>query len=81
MSKFGDYEWFRAEVKFNVKGKEVRFNIIHNLPDTFGMDFNSALNCWVFRTKKHTTKSLCEYINSKGISIAMTEKQYKKLSK
>jgi hypothetical protein len=79
MSKFGDYEWFKAEVKFNVKGKEVRFNIIHNLSETFGMDFNSALYNWLARTKKFKAKNLCEYINSKGF-IAMTEQEYKKLS-
>lgn len=72
---------FSADVKFKVNGIHVKFRVIHNLPETQGLDFYSALENWVYRTKKYTAKSLCDYIMSKNTgSICMTVYQYNKLN-
>jgi hypothetical protein len=81
MKKLGDYQWHKADVKFNVNNKSIKFSVIHNLEDNFGMSFNAALDSWLARTNKHTDKSLCKYIRSKGEEfIAFTEKEYEELS-
>lgn len=73
-------EFIKSDVKFKVYGKKIEFSIIHNLPETFGMSFNDALNSWVYRTKIFTAKSLVDYINSKNTGYtAMTEKKYNKI--
>lgn len=72
----------KTDVKFKVNGKPVSFSVIHNLPETFGLSFNNALDCWLARTKKYTAKSLVKYINSKHTRyVAMTEKQYDRICK
>ncbi len=70
--------FFKSEVSLNVGGKQVKFSVIHNLPETFGLSFEN----WMHRTDTFTAKSLVKYINSKNTGyIAMTEKKYKKLCK
>jgi len=37
----------------------------------------AAVNNWLSRTDEYTAKSLCRYIESKGVHKAMTEEEYK----
>jgi hypothetical protein len=55
-----------SEISFNVNGKKVSFEIIHNLPPA--LDVFSALESWIHRTKDFTAKSFCNYITSKGFT-------------
>ena len=72
----------KANVQFKVDGKPFQFFIVHNLNEKFGLSFNDAFENWIRRTKEYTAKSLCEYIMSKGKEfVAMTETQYRRLSK
>lgn len=72
----------KSKVEFKVNNRPITFVIIHNLKNRFGMSFNDALDNWLARTNEFTATSLCEYIKSKDESfVAMTEKQYKRLSK
>ena len=71
----------KADVRFNVNDKPIRFIVIHNLPKMRGMRFEDALDNWLARTNTFTAYSLCKYIMSKDESfVAMTEKQYKRLN-
>ena len=71
----------KTDVEFKVNGRPVKFVIIHNLQNKFGMSFDGALDNWLARTNKYTAKSLCKYIMSKDESfVAMTEKQFKRLA-
>ena len=75
-------EFIKSDVQFKVDGKQVNFTVIHNLPETFGLSFNNALDSWLARTQKFTAKSLVNYINSKDTGYtAMTEKQYNRICK
>ena len=56
------------------KGEKFSFTIYSNI----GSDGNvnslpAALNGWGARTKEFTAKSLCEYINSKGLHLALDD--------
>ncbi len=74
--------FFKSEVSLNVGGKQVKFSVIHNLPETFGLSFENALENWMHRTDTFTAKSLVKYIKSKNTGyIAMTEKKYNNLCK
>ena len=69
-----------ATCEFNVDGIQVKFKVIHNLPEIKGMSFMDAFNSCLYRTKTYTSISLCNYIKKKDDSfIAMTESQYKRL--
>jgi hypothetical protein len=71
-----------AEIEFEVDAKPVKFSVYHNLPDTFGLSLQDALENWFIRTDKYTAASLCNYIKNKGIEyVCMTETQYKRLNK
>jgi hypothetical protein len=79
--KLGDYEWFKANVKFKVNKKLVKFNIIHNMDNS---DFMAALDSWQTRTEEFTDRSFCDYVLSKKHMVehlAFTEFEYKELSK
>jgi hypothetical protein len=70
----------KADVEFKVDNKPVKFCIIHNMPEVFGLSFEYALDNWLARTNKFTAKSLCNYIKSKNTGhIVMTEEEYNKL--
>ncbi|HEX8331897.1 MAG TPA: hypothetical protein VF622_04700 [Segetibacter sp.] len=70
-----------STVKFFVDKKPYEFKVIHNLIDMQGISFNDALDSWLFRTKRYTAESLCQYIKLKVESaIALTEDQYKRLN-
>ena len=67
----------KAYVEFKVNNSLVKFTIIHNMPNIFGLSFECALDNWLVRTKNFTSKSLCNYIDSKNTGfIAITEKEY-----
>ena len=75
-------KFFKSDVQFNVGKKQVKFSIIHNMPETHGLSFNDALNNWLPRTNDYTAQSLIDYINSKGTGvIVMTKEEYNKLNK
>ena len=70
-----------AAVKFEVNDKTVKFQVIHNLPEKQGLNFNAALENWLYRTDKYTAKSLCDYIMSKETGyVCMTVSQWKRLN-
>lgn len=72
----------KADVEFKVKGKPIKFSVIHNLPNDFGLSFNNALDNWLERTNTFTAHSLCKYILSKQTGfVAITENQYQRISK
>lgn len=73
-------EWRETLIKFKANGKEVEFKIIHNLPDTFGLSIEDALNNWIPRTEKHTADSFVSYISFKNTGyLAITEEYYESL--
>lgn len=70
------------KIQFEVNGKKYQYIIVHNLPDTFGMNIEGALDNWLARTNNFKAKSLCKYIMSKDNSfVAMTESQYNRINK
>jgi hypothetical protein len=71
----------KSEVEFKVNGRQVKFVIIHNLPDTPGLSFDDALQNWVNRTTIFTAESLCEYSLSKNTEyVVMTEERFLKMT-
>jgi hypothetical protein len=73
--------FFTANVKFDVNDKPIKFSVIHNLPQTQGLNFDAALENWLYRTDKYTAKSLCDYIMSKETGyVCMTLSQWKRLN-
>ncbi len=71
----------KADVQFKVGNRPVKFSVIHNLENKWGLSFDAAFENWLVRTKTFTVKSLCEYIASKDEGfVAMPESQYKRLS-
>lgn len=81
MSKLVDV--CEADVQFRVRNSLVHFKIYHNLPKTFGMNFEGALDNWLSRTKEYTAQSFCDYIMSKDIYevFAYPEREFNKLKK
>lgn len=70
------------DVEFKKNGALIRFRIFHNLPEMRGLDPESALINWMYRTDTHTAKSFCNYIRSKDrCFMAFTESQFNKLLK
>lgn len=51
----------RLTIQFKVNKKPYEVDVATNNADYVTAGFNS----WVYRTKKYTTESLCEYVNSK----------------
>lgn len=67
---------------FKLNNKPYRFNVYTNLPNIFGMSVRDALHSWVYRTRKYTARSFCEYIKGKDTNfIALTETEFKALPK
>lgn len=67
----------RADIEFNVDKKPVKFVVMHNIPDHFGMSLDDALTNWLYRTKEYTAKSFCAYVRSKQTGfIILTEEEY-----
>lgn len=74
----------KADIEFTVeqdgKEQEIKFSVIHNLPEINGLSLRDALENWMFRTKKFTAKSLCKYINNKQTGYTcMTVEEYEKI--
>ena len=68
----------KSDVQFNVGKQKIKFAIIHNMPLTFGLSFNDAMENWLVRTNIHTPESLVKYIKSKNTGVmVMTEEEYK----
>jgi hypothetical protein len=64
-------------LNFRYDGKLVNFTVYHNLPKTFGLNFDNAVANWIVRTKHLTALSLCNYIMSKGTGYScMTEEMF-----
>lgn len=61
---------------------EIKFNIVHNLPDVPGLCIEDALVNWSARTSEITAESFCEYVNSKNTGfVCITEDRYNKMLK
>jgi hypothetical protein len=72
----------KADVQFKVGSKLVKFSVVHNLPEIFGLHFEGALTNWLVRTDTFTAKSLCKYINQKQDEyVCMTIKTWNRLNK
>lgn len=56
----------KADIKLS-NGK--KFSIIHNLQNSFGLNIECALECWLARTEKYTAQSFCDYIKSKDTTF------------
>lgn len=68
-------EFILSKVQFEVDGIQYKFEIVHNLPDHFGLSLKDALTNWIYRTKEYTVESLCDYINSKNTEYEATPRQ------
>lgn len=76
-----DDNFYRAEIKFFVDGKKKEFSIIHNIQGGVDGTIDAALTNWQARTRSFADKSFCEYIKSKGVHVAYTEKEFQELNK
>ena len=75
-------KFIKTDIEFKVDGKQIKFSVIHNLPEIQGLSIKDAIYSWTARTKKFTANSFINYINSKNTEhVAMTEKQYNIISK
>lgn len=52
-----------------------RWTIVHNLPDTFGMNIDGAINNYLARTDNPTPKGFCEYVMSKDPNFKAWHKE------
>ena len=71
------------QCNFKIDGKPKTVEVFHTLPDTPGLDIQSAFDSWVYRTNKWTSASFRHYIMEKvdkGMldAIVMTRKEYEK---
>ena len=57
--------WTEAIIKFKVKEIEHSFKCISNLPFTFGLSIEDAVNSWVVRTKDYSFNSFRKYVCEK----------------
>lgn len=75
-----ELEFTKSDVEFKVGDNDVKFSIIHNMPESFGLSFNNALDSWIVRTDDYSDESLVNYIKQKDTGcIAMTESEYDNL--
>lgn len=73
-------EWFKGDVEFNVDNKNVKFSIVHNIPNSRNINsIDAALENWLMRTDDFTDESFVDYINSKDVYKAFTMEQYNKI--
>ena len=56
------------EIKLKLKICDISFTIKSDLEE-FGLDINSALESWLFRTKAYTKQSFIEYLKRKTPEI------------
>lgn len=69
---------YEAEIEFKVKNKEVKFTIVHNIPN----DINIAFETWVYRSQNYTAECFCEYLLNKDFNnVAMLKSDYENLNK
>lgn len=69
---------YEAEIEYRVNNKDVKFTIVHNIPN----DINIAFETWVYRTKKHTAECFCEYLLNKDFNnVAMLKSDYENFNK
>jgi hypothetical protein len=70
----------KSDIKFKVGKKQVKFSIVHNLPNSFTLSIDNALSSWLARAHILTAENFVDYIKSKNTDcIVMTEKQYNKI--
>lgn len=65
-------------------GKQVsRFVVINDFYSERGAinSLQSAVDNWLARTKKYTSKSFCRYVNSKGLNVAIPQTTFNRLLK
>ncbi|HJY23451.1 MAG TPA: hypothetical protein VJ279_11220 [Hanamia sp.] len=68
-------------IEFTVKNEPVKFTIVHDLPEQFGLSIGDALESWLARTKEYTAESFCDYVKSKNTgAFIMEENEYNKLT-
>lgn len=59
----------RAEICFKVGEIDHEMVVMTNLPETFGMSIDGAVENWLMRTKDFSVKSFCDYVESKDSTI------------
>ncbi len=67
------------DVSFFVgKGKhkeKVKFSVIHNMPNVFGLSIQNALDNWIPRTEEFTMESFINYIEKKDTGFIIMPKE------
>lgn len=53
-----------SEIQFKLRGKPMKFVVIHNL-DEYKLDIEAAFINWSHRTDDFTIDNFCEYVTSK----------------
>ena len=77
MAGVNNHKFTKSDIEFNVGDRNIKFSIIHNMPKILGLSIEMALDNWLVRTRKYTSKNFVEYINSKHTGyFAMTESDY-----
>lgn len=60
-------------VTLTIKNKKYSFKIKHNMPRTFGMNIECALDNWLARTNTITPDDFCDYVKSKGFNAEIIQ--------
>lgn len=69
-----------SHISFKVGKKKHEFKVYNDLPETFGLNIECALDNWLARTDDYSSESLCDYVTSKNTGhFCITEKQYKRI--
>lgn len=70
---------FRKHVIEGLPGDN-KIVLYHNMPDTFGLHIDGAVQNWAVRTDTYTFESFKKYVDSKNIGYKiLTKKEYHKL--
>jgi hypothetical protein len=59
----------RSQITFKVDGVPHELDIVHNLPNQFGLSIENALDNWLARTKDYTEEAFIKYINDKNTAF------------
>ena len=74
-------EWKLAEIEFHVDGIKHSFKCINNMPETFGLSLQNAVENWSIRTDDPSFDSLRKYVYDKTPEFRLyTEKEWEELS-
>lgn len=70
-----------ATIEFVANEVKYKFEVVHDMPNTFGLSLKDAVHNWVSRTDSFKLNSLIKYINSKEPNVfIMSADKYEKLN-